>query len=296
MSLCYKCKKEISGGSHYGLHPACFEGWFKCSPNASFSEVSRIKVTTAETSVLTDSFFAGKFKKYTAILDGKKYIWKIVEEEFPNLPRVEFVSNQIASLLKLKVPDFFFIDNEGKDCFVTKNFLDGSQWQKLTHIYHYLPTPLAEEDYNVEKLREIIFEVTKKPQDVETYDQMLLFDVLIGNNDRHGRNLGVLSLGKKYRLAPIYDNSSNIGIEDLLEADLSPRGAIWTSSTDKPTMKDYVVELKRLGAESSLESFRKRCRIKTIEDLVNHSFMDEKVKRAMARLIAKRYGEFCEYF
>ncbi|MFH1829641.1 MAG: HipA domain-containing protein [Pseudomonadota bacterium] len=295
MSFCYKCRKKISGENHYGLHPNCFGEWFQCPPDATFSEVSRIKVTTAQKSVLTDSFLAGKFRKYTAVLDGKKYIWKVVEDVYPNLPRVEFVSNQIASLLGLNIPVFFFLDVEGKDCFVTKNFLDETRWQKLTHIYHYIS---GEDEFNVDKLSKVIFEITKKPQDVKMFYQMLLFDALIGNNDRHGRNFGILSVGKKNRLAPIYDNSSNIGIEDMLGADLSPRGAIRTSSTDEPTMKDYVIELKQHDDEamSALNTFKKKCNIEEIKNLIKKSFLDKKVKEAMMRLITKRHGEFCEYF
>lgn len=42
-----------------------------------------------------------------------------------------------------------------------------------------------------------------------------VFDALIANNDRYCDNWGVLGGSKRYRLAPIYDNGSSIGFNEL---------------------------------------------------------------------------------
>ncbi len=42
-----------------------------------------------------------------------------------------------------------------------------------------------------------------------------VFDALIANNDRHCDNWGVLSGSKGYRLAPIYDNGSSLGFNEI---------------------------------------------------------------------------------
>lgn len=290
MSTCYKCLKNIEINERYGLHARCFGEWFECNIDASFQKLTPRDVTSEGGRALSPtSFFHGKFKKYTAEIEGMKFVLKVAHDEYPHLPKVEFVSNQIAESLKLKIPNYYIIKLEDRDCFVSKHFLEGTHWQKLTHIYHYVQ---KEDEFDVETLKNIIFDITKKPQDVELFYQMLLFDALIGNHDRHGRNLGILSRGKARVLSPIYDNPSYIGVESLLGADLNPTGKIWTKTSRKPSMKDYVVELKRLKAERSLDVFKRRCSIGKILGIVQTSLLEDKVKNAMIRLVNKRYKEF----
>lgn len=293
MSRCYKCLVSLNIPTAYGLHPQCFEDWFQCPSNTPFEGLTPHNATTGGDTNIQSSFFHGKFKKYTAELNGKKYVLKVTQNDYPHLPQVEYVSNQIAKSLKLRIPEFYFIQLEGQDCFISRHFLDGTRWQKLTHIYHYLRRG---SELDVENLREIIFTTTNKPQDVDLFYQTILFDSLIGNHDRHGRNLGILSKGKVNRLSPIYDNPSYIGIEDMLGTDLNPRGKIFTKSSNKPTMKDYVIELKRLKAEKALKVFHRRCSLKNIENILMKSVLKEKVREAMMKLIKKRYEEFAKNF
>jgi serine/threonine protein kinase HipA of HipAB toxin-antitoxin module len=53
---------------------------------------------------------------------------------------------------------------------------------------------------------------------------MCLFDALVGNHDRHGRNIALIETRKGHILSPFYDNPSYIGIEDhnLLLAEHNP--------------------------------------------------------------------------
>lgn len=46
---------------------------------------------------------------------------------------------------------------------------------------------------------------------------MPVYDALIANNDRHCDNWGVLSGPKGMRLAPIYDNGSSLGFNEVME-------------------------------------------------------------------------------
>lgn len=294
MLYCYNCLKSLSKNNHYGLHSHCFYDWFEVDCSLKFlaltpKSIHSVLETNAVSSPYISSFFHGKFKKYAAELAGKKYILKVSQDEFPNLPLVEYVSNQIASLLKMRVPDYYLIRFQNRDCFVSRNFMDGTYWKKLTHLYHYLKKG---DKFDVETIKVIIFDTTKNPKDVEMFYQALLFDSLIGNHDRHGRNLGFLTRGKTCRMAPIYDNPSYVGVESLLGADLNPIGKIATKESLEPSIKDYVVELKRLKAIDTLNKFKKRCSIKKIEEIIESSLMKKSVKKAMMKLIKKRYEEF----
>ena len=98
-------------------------------------------------------------------------------------------------------------------------------------------------------------------------------------------------------LSPFYDNPSALALEDpsMLGADLQPRGSIHTKDTDKPTMKDYVLEWNRLGYGDVVRRFKKNLSLGTIKDLIEKSHVSEKRKRALLGLILKRNGELCSH-
>ena len=121
-------------------------------------------------------------------------------------------------------------------------------------------------------------------------------DSLIGNHDRHGRNLGFIRSAKAMHLTPFYDNPSSLALEDpsILGADFQPRGAIFTKETDKPTMKDYVREWNRLGYEDVVDRFRKQLSLEKIKSLFDKSYLSEKRQKALLRLITSRSEELCK--
>jgi hypothetical protein len=238
---------------------------------------------------ITSSFFQGKYKKYSATVGDSKYILKVKEENYPLLQRFEYVSNEILAYFSLPVAEFYLIDFENYDCFVSKNFLFEGNYRKLTHIYHFLKN---QKMYTVENLVRVIFDTSHRPQDVETFLLLNLVDSLIGNNDRHGRNLGFLSKGSTHVLAPLYDNCTYLGIESLLGADINPLGKIATKDIKNPSMKDYSKEFIRLSYQKILKRLYTRCRIKEILKIISGSFLPKNAQEAYIRLITKRYKEF----
>ena len=133
---------------------------------------------------------------------------------------------------------------------------------------------------------------------MERFVKICLFDALIGNNDRHGRNLGLINQKKRYLLSPFYDNPSNIGIEveGLLGAQLEPKGFIATLATDEPSMKDYVIDFKRLGYGEVCEKFHENIQKNklAIKNFIDSSFLSPKRKQALRNLMNRRYKELTE--
>jgi hypothetical protein len=134
---------------------------------------------------------------------------------------------------------------------------------------------------------------TNRPVDVRTFINTVLFDALIGNHDRHGRNLAFIRTSASTKLSPIYDNVSYLSLESgpLLKADFNPTGKISTHATKEPSMTDYVIELKRLGFNEAIHEFYKIINLSRINDLVDSSFCSDLMKEAIKRLIEKRYKE-----
>ena len=298
MRLCYSCKQSVEESQMIsGLHKNCFCKWFEVSKPDDFRDVvARPGEGVDEErdwSQINTSFFHGKFRKYSARIGSKNYILKVIQEEIPELPLTEYLCNQLGRTLGLLVPDHYMILFQNElESFVSTNFMSNRPGSDLVHIYRYLDQP---KDYDCEHLLKIIEKEVGRYDAVVRFIELSLFDSLIGNNDRHGRNLGLIRDAKGTTLAPFYDNPCYLAMEipKLLGAYHEPRGAIATLETREPIMKDYVKEWIRLGFKAEVINFAKRIDLRVIESLVTASFLSLPRKNAMFRLIERRYQEIC---
>jgi hypothetical protein len=297
---CLKCLLPLGKASNcYGIHDECFTKWFEVPCTSTFTSLTRRTGASYEENtnlnLQNNSFFHGKFKKYSAILEGKSFILKMRQEaEAPELPEVEYLCNQIGDVLDVPVPEYYIINFEGDRVFVTKNFIHPTIPMDLQHIHNFRDN----HQHNCKDLIAVVKEHTKRPHWVTILIKTILFDSLIGNHDRHGRNLAFLVMSNNISLAPIYDNVSYLSLESgsMLKADFNPTGKIATEHSQEPSMKDYVLELCRLGFESEVLAFYLYIKvtlggIETIEELVEKSFCSSLMKQALKKLIRKRYME-----
>lgn len=56
-------------------------------------------------------------------------------------------------------------------------------------------------------------------------------------------------------------------------------------------MKDYVIELMRLGYEDTVLEFAKKANLSQIESLIEQSFCSNLLKQALKNLVRKRHAE-----
>lgn len=299
---CLKCLKSLEKNSgHYGVHKDCFSEWFEVPNDTKFINLTRRSAASNEQSTDTypqnNSFFIGKFKKYSALLNEQSYILKMRQAEAPELPEVEYLCNQIADALGIPVARYFMINFEGENVFVTKNFIHSNIPMDLQHISRFREI----HQHTCKDLISIIKENTKQPYWVNIFVNTLLFDSLIGNHDRHGRNLGFLVMPNNISLAPIYDNVSYLSLEsgNMLKADFNPLGKIATKDSQNPSMKEYIAELRNLGFESEIARFFTNLTshgLKNIKLLIENSFCSDLMKLALHKLIDKRYMELKNEF
>ncbi len=292
--ICLKCGLKIEKSKErYGLHVECFLDWFGLKEIEEFSDIYSRSLSQSQGKQINSSFFHGKFRKYSARLGGDSYILKVQQNEYPELPATEFISNQIFVALGIQVPQHYLVRfNEEELCFVTKNFISNSNPATLVHMYHFVESG---EEYNCENLVRIIGEKTGRRIDQEKFAFLTLVDSLIGNNDRHGRNLGFIQNSKRMRLAPFYDNPSALGVEEatFLGADLQPRGAIYTKRSNEPTINDYILEWQRLGFGKVVEELKDKLILENITEIINKSPLSKKRKEAFLRLITYRSQQLC---
>ena len=295
MNYCYYCQKPRDRTAIYGLHQTCFIEWFKLSNASQLKDVDPKKTRASSVSVeigtKRDSFYHGRYSKYSAELDGVGYILKVREDDFPDLPAMEYVCNRIASLLSLKVPDYYLIDFEERPAFVAKNFMQG-RVGTLNHLYKFL----KEKKYNCQNISEAIYNQTGKISEANKFVEICLFDALIGNNDRHGRNLGIVHTGKGGELAPMYDNPSYFGVEkeSLLGVDFNISGSVQTKMSKKPQVRDYLGEFKRLGFGPVCTNFKRKlfAKFEHIIAEVGVSFITAKRQQAFLKFLEKKVTEF----
>ncbi|MCZ0932349.1 MAG: HipA domain-containing protein [Oligoflexia bacterium] len=297
---CLKCKKNIKKASFYGLHANCFMDWFNLSQFLEFSDLDPKNNYTSNHSITKmKSFYHGQYRKYSARLNSIQYILKVQEPQYPDLPSVEYLCNKIADLLNLQVPKYYLIRYSEEDevgsnkqellTFVTRNFTQ-DYVGALHHIYKFLPK--GKKHYNCENIIGVIKEQTKSLNDVERFVKIGLFDAFTGNNDRHGRNLGIIDTGRSKKLAPMYDNPSYFGVEDerLLMADFNISCAIRTSTVKGPKLLDYVQEFKSLELGKVCLSFIKKIinKYPLILTEVENSEISQNRKKAFINFLSAR--------
>jgi len=301
--ICYKCLHPIKDpeAELHGLHSACFREWFSLQDDVDFSDVV-IKNASSSSPLpgkrspdrfekMNKSFFHGRYKKYSAELSGQSYILKVQDSRFPALPATEYLCNQIARSLKINIPEFYYIRFQGTtDTFVSRNFMSEHRSSTLSHIYIYLK---GDEEFNCKSIIGIIERETGRIGEVEKFVELCLFDALIGNNDRHGRNVAFIITAKGTQLAPFYDNPSYLGVEEeaIIGARFEPKGKIFTTESNEPGMEDYVKEFMKLHHEKTVSGFLKKVDMQNIVGLIGKAFVSKARKKAIYNLIMRRYTE-----
>lgn len=293
MSICFKCKESIEVTQQkHGLHRHCFKEWFNLiDEEDNFQNlVLRREASNIEDGqhVHNTSFFHGKFERYSAELGKKNYILKL-SREYPELARTEYLCNQLGTTLGLDIPKnhLIFLFNE-RDSFISYNFMQDYKGSNLEHIWHFLT---KNDQFTLETIVKIIEKQTGRLSEIRKFIKICLFDALIGNHDRHGRNLGLISTTNGYVLAPSYDNPSYFGTAEFLAASHSPRCTIATSFTHEPMMEDYIKEFMRLGFDEEIRKFKASLDYEALNSLIKSSFISEERKNAFLNFIQRQYQE-----
>ncbi len=289
---CYKCLKSLEKQRIHGLHEQCFQEWFAVdSSQAIFSLTMKTAGNSNDPLAhLNSSFFHGKFKKYSARLGNTGYLIKVQQEPYVDLPAMEFLCNQIARNLGLTIPDFFLIRLEDHvDAFISKNFMEKYSDANLVHFYRFMEG----RPFDLKNVLEVISNHTHRAVDIEQFIKLCLFDMLIGNHDRHGRNLALVQTVSGKILSPFYDNPSCLGIEEegFLKAILEPCGKIYSSHSAEPKMHEYAVDFCELGYFETVFDFLLSISLENILHNIKQSFISTARKAAFQNLIQRRYQE-----
>lgn len=210
------------------------------------------------------------------------YIAKTAEKWYPHESVIEFMINRIGEVLGINMNEICLVKAHGQIRFLSKYFLNKDE--NLIHGaeicgQHLGDMPFAEEIANHKKnSRELFtFEFIKDairtvfPRCFEqlTLDlvKMLSFDAIVGNNDRHFYNWGVIATKKKTlklpTFAPVYD---------------SARGLLWNYSDEN---LKQLIELHKKGGKRIVRYIQEACPRISIESntQANHFELMDFIKR-----------------
>ena len=241
-----------------------------------------------------DSTSNGNLKKRWKNINGVKYLLKAGSK--PNQYEVfnEIIASKVMSLLNIDHVDYELIIDNGHIYSASKNFISynedlvsayqlrysekqnnhSSLYNHLLAIYHHLDIP----DYRV-----------------KIY-QMLFIDYLLGNEDRHLNNFGVIRDAKTLkflRVAPIYDTGSCLGY-NLTDEELNRLYHVeW-----KPFMSQHVTTQLQLIDDFSWLDIDA---LKTIPNEINalldkyDAYISQSRKEAIKKFITKRINNVLHY-
>lgn len=188
----------------------------------------------------------------------RRYIAKSASKWYPNESITEHLLNELGRVLGLNVANSCIRRINQQIWFLSEYFI--REEQQLVHGADFYALHLNGDIAFVHAIQDnnkiddqhyfnvqLVEEIFKKyfPDDksnlFESFIQMLIFDGLVGNNDRHSYNWGVIKsikVNEPFRFAPIYDTA---------------RGLYWNSSEKE--VKRILSFTDKNGQNSKIEKY-----------------------------------------
>lgn len=146
---------------------------------------------------------------------AEKYLFKVPTEGTGG-HWAEFLASKVGAKLGFQTVEVELAINKGSIGTISKNFRT-----KMEDFYEggdLFLSRFGDFDRYSLKYYELphILEILSAYDNLEKdFVSVPVFDALIANNDRHCDNWGILSGPEGYRMAPIYDNGSSLGFNEL---------------------------------------------------------------------------------
>ncbi|MGG0031613.1 HipA domain-containing protein [Priestia megaterium] len=237
----------------------------------------------------------------------ERYMFKLPKEGTGEI-WAEKVASEIGKVLKLEMMDVAIAKYEDRQGLLLTNFVkygeeehfDGGDLLK-TIIDGFDPNDLT--DYTLENILRCLVPLNLEKEIVK----VIIFDALIGNQDRHCENWGVIQKGGDIRLTPIYDNGASLGFSNkeervkMMLKDANMFGAftnrgksiIGIPSKKKPKIKALLHEIYALFPDVVSEeierlNYLQTEEIKHILETIHLDIMSETYKIWVERLLIYR--------
>lgn len=238
----------------------------------------------------------GKFDTRLTVIGalGGQYIFKPTSNRFPEMPENEHVTMRIAETFGIRVtPSSLVRLASGELSYITKR-IDRTETGEKIHMIDMFQITEAFDKYksSMEKVGKALDSYSDNTLlDKILYFELTLFCFLTGNNDMHLKNFSMIESPSGWILSPAYDllNVSILNPDDEEELALTLVGK-------KKKLKREHFEL--LGSGLGLTDKQTVGAFKRMEknkpkamDLINQSFLSDKMKNAYKDVLVRRYNQ-----
>ncbi len=193
-----------------------------------------IEINEAEWTEIEGLSSTGKRVKawYVRNSDNKSFLYKL-PKRYENFNFITFemwteiIAYQVGISLGLELPAIYPAKNQDEYGVLVENFLKPNE--ALIEAKDFLNYPREKPSHNIKFIEFVLKNVFSDKMLWHKFKQMLVYDCLIGNNDRHDENWGICYQSVEetpLRFASIYDNASCLtrelteqGVNDMLNDD-----------------------------------------------------------------------------
>lgn len=133
----------------------------------------------------------------------------------------ELIASEIGTIMGLEMMEVEMVTRNGRRGCLLRNFVDeykakmheegGALLPSLVEGYNELQESKLKNIERIDAGFQVITQLDYWEIIKEQYIEMLVFDVFIGNQDRHPFNWMILFFNNKIKFSPIYDNGASLG-------------------------------------------------------------------------------------
>lgn len=242
-----------------------------------------------------DGTSEGNLKKRWKIVNGHRILLKSGTPPFRYEIYNEIIASTVMKHLNVPHVDYFIMQDDMETYCGCDDFVGSSQDFVTAYMIHE-----SNKKSNSESEYEFMircYEMLGIDNAREVINTMLLVDYILGNEDRHLNNFGLLRDAKTLRFlgpAPIFDTGSSLGFDRSDEALLRTTSIPWKpfASRSKPTQLDYIDHLPGINKDA-LFSLAKIVSA-TMESM--NGFISKQRQEAILRFISRRVAEIIKRY
>ena len=313
MSKCLFCYQELEEGQ-VDFHPSCARKFFGSvtAPilpytRDNMSELAHqvirtsSSVTGVQAKMSLDVNRGGKNEptKFTIVGLWGKYIFKPQSAKYPCLPELEDLTMKMAEVARIRTARHTLIRlADGELGYLTLRMDRGKKGEKISMLdMCQLTNRLTEHKYygTYQQLADTVKRFSSAPMlDVQRFWEVVLFSWIMGNSDMHCKNFSLIDIGKgKYALAPAYDLLAVL-LADPTDTEEMAMSFSVGGAKNGFNRNTFMTAFTQSGISTSIAEKmieRMKGNLPKWEELINQSFLSDKMKSSYILLLRKRIGQ-----
>lgn len=225
---------------------------------------------------------------------GGNYIFKPPSDRFPEMPENEHVTMRMAEAFGIRVvPSSLIRLASGELSYITKR-IDRTDGGEKIHMLDMFQITEAFDKYksSMERIGKALDSYSDNTLlDKIFYFELALFSFVTGNNDMHLKNFSMMRSSIGWALSPAYDLLSVV----IVFPDDKEELALTLVGKKKKLKREHFEQLGKtleLTEKQIIGVFKRMVRNKSkAMDLIDRSFMSERMKHAYKQVLETRYRQ-----